>query len=132
MKWRDNIKVAITSSGLSGSTDVCLVKCLRFMGYLTAFGTSGPFCALSDGNRMLAPLGFALTPWFSKPDDGDYMMWQRHGHFLAIVCHSSPGSGALRYKVFDGKAVHAATDLKLVDGSLLFKIVAQAHATYDA
>jgi hypothetical protein len=131
MTWRDNIKVSITSSRLSRSTDVCFAKCLRFMGYLTAFGTSNPFCALSDGNRMLAPLGFGLAPWFSKPDEGDYMMWQRHGHFLAIVCHSARESGTLRYKVFDGSAVRAATDLKELDGALLYKVVPEAQASYD-
>ena len=66
----------------------CLANSIRRHGVSLQVMEDGPFWALADGNRFLAPYGLQLAHVPARPlSVGRYVMWQRRrdgGHFVAV------------------------------------------------
>ena len=70
----------------AGFTDVCLVTSLRNLGFDVPYTQSGPFQALTDGNRWLLPLNhFLATVTGVFPEYEGKFVRKQGKHFTAVI-----------------------------------------------
>ncbi len=118
-----NTMFAAAESGVTnhnpGFSDVCLVTSLRALGVDLRYEQDGPFRALKDGNRMVAPHGRALVSTdFGNIRRGQYVKWHA-GHFTAVEVGD-------RVRLVDGArslTVDSIADLGRPDEHLWFELI---------
>lgn len=108
MRWRRSLRSSTASTlTLPTYADTCLVVALQMLGVPVVAPSDGPFWALRDGNRMLAPFNMQLSFLATRPlPAGRYVAWipREHvdyGHFSAVVVgvisaeHNSDGTSSV-------------------------------------